>query len=262
MSDPFRDFTPQAPVASAITPDDILVLRRSVWRDGQIDRNEAEAILALNDTITEPSVAWTDFFVEALSVWLVDQQDPRGTIDDDGVDWLVTRLDRDEPDTVSELELLARVLEKAAAAPERLRQFALAQAERAMTTGDPVPGPITASDSRVLRRLIFSPGRDHLPGVVAAEAEMLFRIMEAALTAENAPEWKQLFVQGIANYLQGTGGDLSCLCGRPASREWEAEFERSAAIDPEEQSWIDAQVHADGKLDEYEQALLDFLRQM
>jgi hypothetical protein len=35
---------------------------------------------------------------------------------------------------------------------------------------------------------------------------MLFRIKDATLGADNAPEWTTLFVQGVANYLQAWQG--------------------------------------------------------
>ena len=308
MSMQFRDVT----ATGSITPEDILALRRSVWSNGLIDAGEAEQILAINAANREPCAEWTDFFVEALSVWLIDQQEPRGYVDDAQAEWLIARLDRGSGvETMAELELLVRVLEKATSAPARLRQFALAQTERAVLearwpTRDGAmlePGRVTAGEARLLRRLIFAAGSDRPAAVSQAEAEMLFRIKDATRDADNAPEWRQLFVQGVGNHLQASGGaeplarererelerfiaapagGLGSFIGRmarvhpnglttatrdvlsfgrkPVTRDWEGEAERAAAIDPGEQSWLDGQVQADGEIDAYEQALMDFLK--
>ena len=309
MSMQFRDFASNG----SITSDDILALRRSVWSNGLIDASEAEQILAINASLTSPTAEWTDFLVEALSVWLIDQQDPRGYVDVAQAEWLIARLDRGgRVETMSEIELLVRVLEKATSAPDRLRQFALTQIEHAVLEGQgPTrdggtlePGRVTADEARLLRRLIFAAGSDRPAAVSQSEAELLFRIKDATRDADNAPEWKQLFVQGVGNYLQASGGaeplardrerelqrfiaapggGLGNFIGRmarvhpngfttatrdalsfgrkPVQKDWEAEAARAVAIDPGEQSWLDAQVQADGEIDAYEQALMDFLKQ-
>jgi hypothetical protein len=118
--------------ARPISDDDVVSLRRWVWRDGLINRNEAEAILSINVGVTEPTTAWTDFFVETLAVWLVDQQEPRGYVCDADADWLLRHLARaDGRQTRADLELLVRIEEKALSTPECLRTFALAAMERA-----------------------------------------------------------------------------------------------------------------------------------
>jgi len=126
---------------------------------------------------------------------------------------------------------------------------------------------------------------------------MLFRLKDATLGGDNAPEWKQLFVQGIANYLQGysdpdaqisheratelqafmtdtrssVGGFLGRMAkaspnafGKVFGRKEEAptRAEGVAAaheVTHSEREWLDARIDADGRVDEYERALLDFL---
>ena len=224
----FDDFA----AAGSVTPEDILALRRSVWSNGQIEIGEAEAILTMNASLRQSSAEWTDFFVEALSVWLVDQQDPRGYVDEAQVDWLIARLDRtDGVQSMAELELLVHVLEKAVSAPERLRRFAMVSIERAVIEGTGQtrdggtlePGRVTAGETRLLRRLVFASGGDRPAGVSGDEAELLFRIKDACRDGDNAPEWKQLFVQGVGNFLQASS------IGEPLSRERELELERFVA---------------------------------
>jgi hypothetical protein len=82
---------------------------------------------------------------------------------------------------------------------------------------------ITAQECALIRRVIFAPGGSGPARVSVDEAEMLFRIKDATLDADNVPEWKTLFVQGVANYLQGWQG-----LAMP-SAEQEAQHERFLA---------------------------------
>ena len=95
MSMHFRDIALQAASDGAISPDEILALRRAGWVDGKMDPEEAEALFVANDHITEPSTEWCDLFVEALGEFIVNTVEPRGYVDQTMADELVSRIDRD-----------------------------------------------------------------------------------------------------------------------------------------------------------------------
>jgi len=227
MSMHFRDIAVQAATDGAISAEEILALRGAGWGDGKMDPEEAEALFVANDHITEPSAQWVDFFVEALGEFIVNPVEPRGYVDQTMADELTSRIDRDgRVETMAELELLVRVLERALAASDSLRAYALHQIEAAVLQGEgPTrhgaldPKGINESECTLLRRLVFSAGGDRPAAVSKAEAEMLFRIKDATLYEVNAPEWERLFVQGVANYLLGFGGN------EPLARERAAELE-------------------------------------
>lgn len=224
----FPELARQAAADGAITAEEVLALRRAAWPDGRIDQTEAEAILAINDVVAEKSAAWTDFLVEAVGEFVLNGAEPKGYVADETADWLIARLDQDgRLDSVAELELLVRVLEKALGTPDRLKDYALAQIERAVLTGEGPTrdggtlsaGSITEAECKLLRRVIFASGGDRPSAVSQREAEMLFRLKDASLGAPNAAEWQRLFVQGVGNYLQGWTG------GRPLSRDRAAQLE-------------------------------------
>ncbi len=224
----FPELARQAAADGAIAADEVLALRRAAWPDGRIDQTEAEAILAINDVVADKSAEWTDFLVEAVGEYVLNGTEPRGYVADATADWLIAQLDRDgRLDSQAELELLVRVLEKALGTPDRLKEYALAQIERAVLTGEGPTrdggtldaGSITEAECKLLRRVIFASGGDRPAAVSLAEAEMLFRLKDATLHAANAPEWQRLFVQGVGNYLQGWTG------GRAISRDRAAELE-------------------------------------
>lgn len=232
MSMHFRELALQAAADGVIGADEILELRQAGWADGRIDPEEAEALFIANDRIAEPSAQWTEFFVEALSEFIVNTVEPKGYVDQIMADELIERIDRDgRIASPTELELLVKVLEKATSVPDRLKAYALRQVEDAVLTGegptragqvDPdgiAPTGVNAAECALLRRMIFAAGGDRPAVVSKAEAEALFRIKDAALYETNAPEWEQLFVQGVANFLLGFGGH------EPLPRERAAELE-------------------------------------
>ena len=306
MSMQFRDLAEQAMADGAIGADEILSLRQEGWSNGKIDADEADAIFVLNDHLDQPTTEWSDFFVEALSEFVVNSLEPKGYVTAEQAEWLIERIDNNgRLDSLTELELLVKVLEKAVDVPERLNAYALAQIEQAVLTGEGVTrdggelgkGNVTEAEARLLRRIIFSQGGDRPAAVSQREAEMLFRLKDAALAADNAPEWKRLFVQGVGNYLQGFGGSeqlsrdraaelegfmshsaasiggffsrmahsnvksgfASVFGSKPEAKDRDADVSAAHAVTSVEKAWLQGQIDGNGQIDEYDQALLDFL---
>ena len=228
MSMDFGTLAAESMSDGRISAEEIVELRRMGWADGAIGPDEAESLFTANDACHEPTPEWCDFFVEALSTFIVQTVPPAGYIDDEMGDELIARIDCDgKLGSMAELELLIRVLEIAQNAPDRLKAYALKQIEEAVLTGE---GPtrhgelsakgINETECTLLRRLIFAPAGDRPAAVSQREAEMLFRLKDAVLYDVNAPEWERLFVQGVANYLFGFAGS------EPLSTERAAELEK------------------------------------
>lgn len=305
MSMHFSEIAGAAVADEVVTAEELLALRGSAWRDGKFDPDEAEDLFRANERNAKPSPEWVDFFAEALGEFIVNTVEPHGYVDDAMAEEFVARIEHDgRVDSMGELELLVRVLEKAASVPQSLKQFALRQIEAAVLSGEGPTrhgalGPgINASEAQLLRRMIFAAGGDRPAAVSKAEAEMLFRIKDAALHEPNAPEWQTLFVQGVANFLLGFGGHEPLSAARAAELEafmnrqgagiggflnrmlhsdvergfgsllggsevaetdWQAEAESAAQLTPEEAGWLRDQLDADEDLDDYEKALIAFI---
>lgn len=306
MSMHFRELAEQAMADGAVSAEEVLSLRREGWSNGAIDADEADAIFVLNDHLKSSGPEWSDFFVEAISEYIVHSVAPRGYVSEDQGEWLIERIDSNgRLDSMTELELLAKVLEKATGVPEHLRSYALNQIEQAVLTGEGPTrdggmlekGNVTDGEASLLRRMIFAAGGDRPAAVSQREAEMLFRLKDATLGADNAPEWKRLFVQGIGNYLQGFGGKEPLSSERAAELEgfmnntaggigsflsrmshsnvksgfantfghkpdvvdMDADAATAHAVTETEQAWLQGRIDANGQVDEYDQALLDFL---
>ena len=205
-----------------------------------------------------------------------------------------------------EADASVRVFEKAKNVPQALKDYAVDQIEKAVLEGTGPTrdggkleaGNVNATEAKLLRRAIFAPASERPAAVGRSEAEMLFRLKDATLGADNSPEWKRLFVQGVGNYLKGYSdpnaqisreralelqsfmadtnhgvGSFLARMARSTPRGFDTMFESmkpepssrcddvaaAQAVTASEQDWLDAKVNADGKIDDYEQALLDFL---
>jgi len=208
-------------------------LRSEVWSSGSVSSAEAEKLFEMNRTAA-PTADWTDFFVEAICEFLLSQGEPRGYVTEDEATWLLRHINRDgKIETGAELELIVKLLERAEYAPATLRRFALKALEQTVVTGKgptrsgrAKKGYIDDSEVALIRRLIFAPAGDGPASVSKAEAEMLFRLKDATLRKNNSPEWKKLFVQGVANHLMGHQSYV------PPSPEEELRFEAPYKSDP------------------------------
>jgi hypothetical protein len=209
MSFNFTDFSAAVKDGAAVTPRDTLGLRQWSWADGEIGAAEADALFDINNVGKSTSREWVDFFVEAISDYVVNGQAPRSYVDDANAAWLASRIDQDgRVDTLAELELLVKILEKATNVPQGLKDYALRQIEIVVISGkgptrggDISPNRIDDAEVALLRRMLFAQASDESILVSAAEADMLFRLKDATLGKDNAAGWQTLFVQCVGNHL-------------------------------------------------------------
>ena len=212
MSIQFSQLAAKVAEDGVVTPAELADLRQLGWGDGKIYREEAEAIFAINNALGTRDEQWVDFFVEAISEFVLNGTEPRGMCDEAEAKWLINAFDHDgKLDSMAELEALVRIVEKAQNVPDMLKRYAERQIEQAVLRGT---GPtrcggelaschISAAECRILRRLVFASGGFGPAAVSRYDAELLFRLKEATVQEENAPQWDDLFVDGVANYLKG-----------------------------------------------------------
>ncbi|HEX9807788.1 MAG TPA: hypothetical protein VGA34_12925 [Alteraurantiacibacter sp.] len=216
MTKEFNDISADQAADALLSDEDIAEMRQSLWEDGAVSAVEADTILLANDELRGSSQGWTEFFVEAMTVYAVNSARPKGYVDDARARWFAARItDQGKLPGREELLLVVRILERATRVGEALRVLAHETFLRAVTEGEgptrqgenaAPAGCITAEETELLRHILFAPGSERPAAVSKCEAELLFRIKEAALEGDNPPEWKELFVQGVANYLEGFSG--------------------------------------------------------
>ena len=117
----FSDELTRISQSRSVTSEDVLTLRRHVFGDGVIDQTEAETLFTLDANLDNRCDDWVDFLSEAMVDYLVNQVAPEGYISEENGQWLISCILRDgEVNSVTELEILIKVLEKAKSAPDAL----------------------------------------------------------------------------------------------------------------------------------------------
>ena len=126
------DFTnaPIADVVKAILEDGIIdatevaQLKRRLYADGKIDKEEAEALFTINDAIKGKNNAatWKNLFAEAVCDFLLKDETSPGVVDADEAAWLIGKLEGDGTIDGNEKFLLKSLKEKAKELAPSLRE--------------------------------------------------------------------------------------------------------------------------------------------
>ncbi len=209
-----------------ISSEDVLRLRREVFKDGIVDRSEAEAVFRLDRACSDKDPTWAEFYVDALTDYFVWQAEPAKYVSDDKARLLIENIVRDGCiDSATELALLIKIINCATSCPETLVIFVLDAVSESVLNPDRAaygagrrPKLIDEMDVEIIRTVIYSGASGGGFTVTRREAELLFDLNDATVEAENAPGWRDLFVKAIANHLMFPLGAPSAPDAGEASR--------------------------------------------
>lgn len=194
---------------------DVMALRRAYYSDAKITEIEADALFRIDTSCPSQDSSWPDFFIEAITDYVVNCVEPEGYLNADNARWLIDRIGVDgKVQSRTELELVVNVLDKARWVPESLVRFALEQVKHAVVDGDgPLrngqllePGRITEGEIELIRRILFAFAGDGHIGVTRSEAEILFDINDATVHAAANPAWADLFAKAVASCVMAASG--------------------------------------------------------
>ena len=232
MNTPVPNIDPAAVIEAkgSINADDLLMLRQSVFRDGVVDRQEAETIFRLDTTCSEKAAVWYEFYVDTLTDYFVWSAKPPKYVSAENAKFLIDHITHDSRlDSASEVELLVNIVHWADQVPEDLIVLMLQAVKDSVLTPDTAAyghgrnaGVVTPADVLLVRRAIYSPGGDGSYTVTRREAEVIFDINNATVAADNDPDWQDLFVKAIANHLMFPRGAPKVLSAEEYNRreEW------------------------------------------
>jgi hypothetical protein len=96
---------------------DVAWLRREVFADGEVSREAADELFAVESSSVEKCPEWTEFFVEMITEHVVWQSRPTGVVTEAQAEWLIVRAD--ECMSIDALAALVNVLAEAHRAPQR-----------------------------------------------------------------------------------------------------------------------------------------------
>jgi hypothetical protein len=193
---------------------DVQGLRYAFYDDGLIGESEADKLIALNRRCAVQDPAWSAFFTESITDYIVNQARPEGYITSSNAAWLIERLSTGEGVTLrSELDVVVNVIDTARWVPLSLVVFAIEQIGRAVATGrgptrftaEPA-GTISDVEIELLRRIVYAYGSDGNVAVTRAEGEALFAINDALSADGHSPQWTDFFVKAITNVVMSASG--------------------------------------------------------
>jgi hypothetical protein len=179
---------------------DAIAIRGIVYGgDCTVTQDEADALFQINADAVTVSREWRDLYIEAMTDFVVHEQDPAGYVDDAKTAWLLSAIGRKNRVRADELEMLIHVLEAADQTPDKLSAFIFGLVETLLMRGFEHDGTLAPANIERLRRVLFASGGDGAYAVTRHEAEALFDMNDALKGATVDPAWSDLFAHAIGN---------------------------------------------------------------
>ena len=192
-----------------IGPDRALQVRKAIYSHDLLTAEDMNLVLGTARRAgPRPCPEWTALFSEALTDYVVHQNDPPDYIPQAKADWLAASLaDNGGICSRAEFAMLIDVMTHALDVPTSLTAFALNEIKTAIVSGrrdaitgeDHPAGVVTRSDVEALRAVLYA-AKTGTPGhVTRDEAEVLFEIAHAVTQTD--PSFDELFARAVGNYL-------------------------------------------------------------
>jgi hypothetical protein len=107
---------------------DIAWLRREVFGDGEVSRDAAEELFAVERADIVKAPEWTAFFVEQITEHVIWQSRPTGIVGEEQAEWLIRHADQSK--SAGGLAVLVNVLAEAHRVPQWFLAAVRARARR------------------------------------------------------------------------------------------------------------------------------------
>ena len=108
-----------------IDADEVKELEAVLYEDGVIDKDEADFLFELNNAVSgkENAQEWKDFFIKAISSFVLDDETSPGEIDDDEAKYLYDQIKGDGQIDDIEKALLENIKAKSKSFPALLAEL-------------------------------------------------------------------------------------------------------------------------------------------
>ena len=199
------------PAAGGISAGQALEIRRTIYSHDPLTPAAMDLLFRTQRNSAGPdSAEWTALFSEAVTDYVVHQNDPADYIPQAKADWLAARLtETGGIATAAEFALLMDVMRSALDVPPSLSAFALREIENAIVSGRRTAiggegyaaGTVTNADVEALRSVLYAAKTGSVGHVTRAEAEALFDIAHATASGPCDAAFGELFARAVGNYL-------------------------------------------------------------
>ncbi len=108
-----------------IDKDEVILIKDAIYADGKIDKDEADFLFELNDAVSgkDNDSSWEICFVDAITSYLLDDEQSQGFIDGSESNWLVERIDKDGTLDSVEKSLIINLKNKSKNFPSKLEKY-------------------------------------------------------------------------------------------------------------------------------------------
>lgn len=180
-----------------ISADEALRMRREIFPDGVVTRQEADVMVALQGRVANSDEAWANAFVEAIVDHVLQSGAHAGHVDEAAVTWLIASFGY-EGAAETEFEVVLKVLERAESAPDSLSVFARQRVAQHVASAAMGPDEVA-----LVRRCLYASAGSGAVAVTEAEAKWLFALDAECDGRANDDAWGDLFVKAVLNHLMG-----------------------------------------------------------
>ncbi len=180
-----------------ISAEEALRMRKEIFPDGVVTRQEADVMVALQGRVANSDEAWAGAFVEAIVDHVLQSGVYPGHVDEATVTWLIASFGY-EGAAETELEVVLKVLERAESAPESLCVFA-----RQRVAAQVADKPMGEAETALVRRCLYAVAGSGAVAVTEEEARWLFALDAESAGRANDEAWDDLFVKAVLNHLMG-----------------------------------------------------------
>jgi hypothetical protein len=192
-----------------------LRLRQLIYAKDKVGQRDADILFRLDQACSQKHPAFAALYVEALTDYFVWQTEPRGHVSAQQARYLIDNVMKDAHiSSRTEFELLLNIVHWAHSVPDELSLLVIeAVRQQVLLSTDATPGlnrpaaSVSASDVAILRKALHAPAGERSLLVSRREAEMLFALNDATLTAKNDPSWQEFFCLSLVNHLLNPQND-------------------------------------------------------
>lgn len=123
MKKPLSQLVADITADGVVDADEVAGMRKRLYADGVIDREEADFLFAVNDAVSGHAndPGWKKLFVEALTSHLLEDKKSPGEVDAQEAAWLIKKIEGDRQVDETEKALLTSIKTKAKSIHESLK---------------------------------------------------------------------------------------------------------------------------------------------
>jgi len=128
MKEPLGDILNYISAKKVVDTADVEGIRQRLYANGDIDREKADFLFAINDAVSgnDNAPEWAALFVEALTDHVLKDKTTAGEVDDIEAAYLIQKINNDGQVDPVEVALLSNIMAQAKVVCLRFRKFAMA----------------------------------------------------------------------------------------------------------------------------------------